>query len=190
MKLVQGEPFDHWLADPNRPPGSTERLEEGLEIFLKVCDAIAYAHHRGVDPPRSQARQHHGRRLRPGLRDGLGPGAKLTRTRPASGSGAQMEAPGRRRDAGVHGARAGARQPSRDGRALRRLRPRRDALRDRERQGAVRQRARSRSHHRARQGRTRRLDRRRRARASAFPSASAPSSPRRRSRTRRLATRR
>jgi hypothetical protein len=26
----------------------TERLEEGLEVFLKVCDAIAYAHHRGV----------------------------------------------------------------------------------------------------------------------------------------------
>src|SRR5262249_29527210 len=38
MKLVQGQGFHHWLLDPQRPPGSTERLEEGLEIFLKVCD--------------------------------------------------------------------------------------------------------------------------------------------------------
>ena len=93
MKLVQGEPFHHWLADPERPPGSSERLEEGLEIFLKVCDAIAYAHHRGVVH----------RDLKPDNIMVAGFGqvyvmdwglAKLTRTRPASGSGAQMEAPG------------------------------------------------------------------------------------------------
>ncbi len=93
MKLVQGEPFHHWLADPNRPPGSTERMEEGLEIFLKVCDAIAYAHHRGVVH----------RDIKPDniIVAGFGQTyvmdwglAKLTRTRPASGSGAQMEAPG------------------------------------------------------------------------------------------------
>ena len=48
MKLVQGIGFDSWLADPAHPPGATERLEQGLEIFLKVCDAVAYAHHRGV----------------------------------------------------------------------------------------------------------------------------------------------
>jgi serine/threonine-protein kinase len=93
MKLVQGEPFHHWLADPERPPGSSERLEEGLEIFLKVCDAIAYAHHRGVVH----------RDIKPDNIIVAGFGqvyvmdwglAKLTRTRPASGSGAQMEAPG------------------------------------------------------------------------------------------------
>jgi serine/threonine-protein kinase len=93
MKLVQGEPFHHWLVDPKRPPGSSERLEEGLEIFLKVCDAIAYAHHRGVVH----------RDIKPDNIIVAGFGqvyvmdwglAKLTRTRPASGAGAQMEAPG------------------------------------------------------------------------------------------------
>jgi serine/threonine-protein kinase len=48
MKLVQGVSFSAWLADPAYPVGSTERLERGLEVLLKVCDAIAYAHHRGV----------------------------------------------------------------------------------------------------------------------------------------------
>jgi serine/threonine-protein kinase len=43
MKLVQGVSFERWLRDPSRPLGSTERIEEGLEIFVKVCDAIAYA---------------------------------------------------------------------------------------------------------------------------------------------------
>jgi serine/threonine-protein kinase len=48
MKLVQGVSFSAWLAEPAHPVGSTERLERGLEILLKVCDAVAYAHHRGV----------------------------------------------------------------------------------------------------------------------------------------------
>jgi serine/threonine-protein kinase len=93
MKLVQGIGFHEWLFDPRRPPGSTERLEEGLEIFLKVCDAIAYAHHRGVIH----------RDLKPDniivaafgqvyvMDWGL---ARLSRTRPASGAVAQMDAPG------------------------------------------------------------------------------------------------
>jgi serine/threonine-protein kinase len=93
MKLVQGQGFHQWLRDPARPPGSTERLEQGLEIFLKVCDAVAYAHHRGVVH----------RDLKPDniivasfgqvyvMDWGL---ARLTRTRPASGANAQMEAPG------------------------------------------------------------------------------------------------
>jgi hypothetical protein len=93
MKLVQGTGFHHWLLDPNRPPGSTERMEEGLEIFLKVCDAIAYAHHRGVIH----------RDLKPDNIIVAGFGqvyvmdwglARLSRTRPASGENAQMEAPG------------------------------------------------------------------------------------------------
>ncbi len=48
MKLVRGTDLHRWMADKTRRPGSTERLQEGLELFLKVCDALAYAHHRGV----------------------------------------------------------------------------------------------------------------------------------------------
>jgi eukaryotic-like serine/threonine-protein kinase len=93
MKLVQGVNLDKWLRDPFRSPGSSERLEAGLEIFIKVCDAVAYAHHRGVIH----------RDLKPEnimvaafgqvyLMDwGL---ARLSKTRPASGSRSQMEAPG------------------------------------------------------------------------------------------------
>src|SRR5580698_9784704 len=40
MKLVQGVSFEQWLRDPSRPLGSTERIEEGLEVFVKVCDAM------------------------------------------------------------------------------------------------------------------------------------------------------
>jgi serine/threonine-protein kinase len=93
MKLVQGVSFEHWLRDPARPLGSTERLEEGLDVFVKVCDAVAYAHHRGVIH----------RDLKPENIMVAGFGqvylmdwglARLTRTRPASGKSAQMEAPG------------------------------------------------------------------------------------------------
>ncbi|HEX3595604.1 MAG TPA: serine/threonine-protein kinase [Polyangiaceae bacterium] len=93
MKLVQGVSLDKWLKDPGRPLGSTERIEEGLEILAKVCDAVAYAHHRGVVH----------RDLKPDNIMVAGFGqvylmdwglARLTKTRPASGDGSQMEAPG------------------------------------------------------------------------------------------------
>jgi eukaryotic-like serine/threonine-protein kinase len=91
MKLVQGESFDKWLA--RRPPGSVDRIAGGIEILLKVCDALGYAHHRGVVH----------RDLKPAnimvgdfgqvyLMDwGL---AKLLRSEPASGPDALMNAPG------------------------------------------------------------------------------------------------
>ncbi len=93
MKLVQGVSFSRWLRDPARQVGSVERIAESLDVFVKVCDAVAYAHHRGVIH----------RDLKPDNIMVAGFGqvylmdwglARLTKTRPASGSSAQMEAPG------------------------------------------------------------------------------------------------
>jgi eukaryotic-like serine/threonine-protein kinase len=93
MKLVRGVGLDEWLRDASRRPGSRERLQDGLDIFLKICDAVAYAHHRGVIH----------RDLKPEnimvapfgqvyvMDWGL---ARLTKTRPASGAYSQMETPG------------------------------------------------------------------------------------------------
>ena len=91
MKLVQGRSFDKWLHQYK--PGEVQRLEGGIEVLLKVCDAVAYAHHRGVAH----------RDLKPAnimvgdfgqayLMDwGL---AKLIKNEPASGRNALMNAPG------------------------------------------------------------------------------------------------
>jgi serine/threonine-protein kinase len=91
MKLVQGVPFSDWLE--RHAPGTIERVEGGIEILLKVCDALAYAHDRGVVH----------RDLKPAnimvgdfgqvyLMDwGL---AKLIRSEPASGASALMNAKG------------------------------------------------------------------------------------------------
>jgi eukaryotic-like serine/threonine-protein kinase len=48
MQAVNGLNLREWLQSPERPVGSRQRLEEGLAIFLKICDALAYAHSRGV----------------------------------------------------------------------------------------------------------------------------------------------
>ncbi|MFO0618543.1 MAG: serine/threonine-protein kinase [Polyangiaceae bacterium] len=54
MKLVQGKEFGVLLEETkellhqNKPLDEAHSLEGRLEAFLKVCDAIAYAHERGV----------------------------------------------------------------------------------------------------------------------------------------------
>ncbi|MET0412289.1 MAG: serine/threonine-protein kinase [Polyangiaceae bacterium] len=48
MKLVIGTSLDRWFLEPEHALGTSARLESGLEILIKVCDAVAYAHHRGV----------------------------------------------------------------------------------------------------------------------------------------------
>jgi hypothetical protein len=47
MKLVRGETLADLLGS-SETPLSGERLEEFLQSFLRVCDAVAFAHSRGV----------------------------------------------------------------------------------------------------------------------------------------------
>ena len=47
MKLVRGDTLADLLA-ASETPLSGERLEEFLQVFLRVCDAVAFAHSRGV----------------------------------------------------------------------------------------------------------------------------------------------
>ena len=91
MKLVQGTSFDKWLV--RRAVGSVDRIEGGIEILLKICDALAYAHYRGVVHRDLKAEN-----IMVGdfgqvyLMDwGL---AKLVHTEPASGDRAMMNARG------------------------------------------------------------------------------------------------
>jgi serine/threonine protein kinase len=46
MKLVDGESLRALIG--RAPPASYEQLKELLEVFIKVCDALAFAHSRGV----------------------------------------------------------------------------------------------------------------------------------------------
>jgi serine/threonine-protein kinase len=47
MKLVEGQTLGSLLQEATEPP-SGMRLERVLEVILKVCDAISFAHSRGV----------------------------------------------------------------------------------------------------------------------------------------------
>jgi hypothetical protein len=48
MKLVQGETLDELLAGMGEARFTTARLADLLQIFTKVCDAVSFAHSRGV----------------------------------------------------------------------------------------------------------------------------------------------
>jgi serine/threonine-protein kinase len=48
MKLVEGINLQAWIEREQRPGGSMEVLHEMLSALLKVCDALAFAHSRGV----------------------------------------------------------------------------------------------------------------------------------------------
>jgi eukaryotic-like serine/threonine-protein kinase len=48
MRRIRGKTLHDVLQDPVLMPGSSERLSVALEVFLKVCDAVAFAHSRGV----------------------------------------------------------------------------------------------------------------------------------------------
>jgi serine/threonine-protein kinase len=48
MKLVEGVNLHDWISSTGRPGGSVEALHDMLAAFLKVCDAMAFAHSRGV----------------------------------------------------------------------------------------------------------------------------------------------
>ncbi len=48
MQVVEGRNLRQWLSHPRRAVGSRERLEKGIGILLRVCDAVAYAHSKGL----------------------------------------------------------------------------------------------------------------------------------------------
>jgi serine/threonine-protein kinase len=47
MKLVDGCTFTQFLHDQRRSAGG-RRLQDALQVFLKVCDAVSFAHSHGV----------------------------------------------------------------------------------------------------------------------------------------------
>jgi eukaryotic-like serine/threonine-protein kinase len=48
MKLVDGCTFSQYLRDRREQAAGGRRLQDLLQVFLKVCDAVSFAHSRGV----------------------------------------------------------------------------------------------------------------------------------------------
>jgi hypothetical protein len=74
MKRVEGLSWGSLLSPETayqRAYSQSMTLDDHLDILMKVCDAIAFAHG-AASCTRSQARQCHGRRFRRGAGDGLG----------------------------------------------------------------------------------------------------------------------
>ena len=64
MKLVRGERLERVAP--------AARLAERLRLFLRICETVAFAHAQGDRPPRPQAVQRDGGRVRRGAGAGLG----------------------------------------------------------------------------------------------------------------------
>ena len=65
MRLVQGKRLDEFLRDEPALPAR-------LRVFEKICEAVAFAHRSRRGPLRPQAAERDDRRVRRGLRHGLG----------------------------------------------------------------------------------------------------------------------
>ena len=48
MELVHGEPLSDWLRSRPKGPITPAELKIRLGVFRKICDAVAYAHQKGV----------------------------------------------------------------------------------------------------------------------------------------------
>jgi serine/threonine protein kinase len=48
MKRIEGDTLADWSARAGRQAGFTETLSEMMAAYVKVCDAVAFAHSRGV----------------------------------------------------------------------------------------------------------------------------------------------
>jgi serine/threonine-protein kinase len=48
MQAIAGVNLREWMERPEHRVGSQRRIEQGLEMFIKLCDTLAYAHSRGV----------------------------------------------------------------------------------------------------------------------------------------------
>jgi len=48
MKRVEGRTMTEWIAELDHPPASPEELHQLVMAYLKVCDAVGFAHSRGV----------------------------------------------------------------------------------------------------------------------------------------------
>ncbi len=46
MRLIEGRSFSEYLRD--QPPRTDEDVEHAMEVFFRVCDALSFAHSRGV----------------------------------------------------------------------------------------------------------------------------------------------
>jgi len=48
MELIRGEPLSDWLKKRSDGPVSLAEMKIRLGVFRKICDAVAYAHQKGV----------------------------------------------------------------------------------------------------------------------------------------------
>jgi serine/threonine protein kinase len=48
MELVRGEPLSDWLRSRPKGPTTPAEIKLRLGVFRKICDAVAYAHQKGV----------------------------------------------------------------------------------------------------------------------------------------------